>query len=175
MPTPGSKVCSASGWPMPRMNTLTLLDEPRPCAMFMFGTAPCRPSTVDACRSLICSSPKALTATGTSMMDSVRRRAVTVTSSSCVACVPAGTACCSCACTNAAGASRMPPIAMLKYLRFIGLPPPGYDATAKDAAHAAQVNEALAGCVSSLRTVGRSPRHADTRRIVLAGSPGCRF
>src|SRR5690606_31748016 len=135
MPTPGSKVCSASGWPMPRMNTLTLLAEPRPCTMLRLGTAPCRPVTSLACRLARSSSPKALTATGTSWIDSVRRRAVTVTASSvrasAGACAPASAdAACSCTgtsgaagasacCAHAAGDSRTQPIARLKCLRFI--------------------------------------------------------
>jgi hypothetical protein len=62
--TPGSKVCSASGWPMPRMNTFALNEEPRPCTMLRFGTAPWSPSTVRACMSRSSSTLNALTATG---------------------------------------------------------------------------------------------------------------
>src|SRR3546814_5892802 len=71
---------------------------------------------------------KALTATGTSWIDSTRRRAVTVTASSvrasalswvagaaaCVCCTT-GSACCA----QAAGDSRTQPIARLKSLHFI--------------------------------------------------------
>src|SRR5690606_2920353 len=69
----------------------------------------------------------AVTATGTSCRVSSRLRAVTVMESNVVAWWPAAGCCCSSACTNAAGASNAKPTAMLRYLRFIGLPPPGYD------------------------------------------------
>ena len=96
------------------MNTLTLFEEPRPCTMFMFGTEPCRPSMLVACRSFMSSSLKALTATGTSWMDSARRRAVTVTLSSVLAAEPsAGLAVwASCACAMPATSER--PMARLR-------------------------------------------------------------
>src|SRR5690606_8636174 len=131
MPTPGSKVCSASGWPMPRMNTLTLLDEPRPWTMLRFGTAPCRPPMSPAWRSLSCSSPNAVTATGTSWIDSERRRAVTSTaprvlvSAACCAAwaglmASAGSVAGAASCAQAAaGNIRTQPMARLKCLRFI--------------------------------------------------------
>src|SRR5690606_37957350 len=126
MPTPGSKVCSESGWPMPRMKTLTVFDEPRPGTMLRLGTAPCRPLTSWACRSRSCSSPNALTATGTSWIDSARRRAVTVTPSRVVAstcCPPGVDVSCSCAC---APSDAMPSTtATLRMLRFIDSLPTG--------------------------------------------------
>ncbi len=78
-----------------------------------------------ACRSLSCSSPKALTATGTSWMDSLRRRAVTVTWSSVVASVVApGAGAGALSCDHAYGAdtNSAAPTARLKCLRFMGLP-----------------------------------------------------
>src|SRR5690606_8057420 len=130
MPTPGSKVCSASGCPMPRMKTLVLLAEPRPCTMLRFGTAPCNPVTSAAWRVSRSSSLKALTATGTSWMDSARRRAVTVTESRSVAVRACGVAasgasaaCCACS----TGAPRAMTMARLRvvyrvFARFMQIP-----------------------------------------------------
>src|SRR3546814_20188394 len=172
MPTPGSKVCSASGWPMPRMKTLTLLAEPRPWTMLRLGTAPCRPVTSLACRLARSSSLKALTATGTSWIDSTRRRAVTVTASSVRASAlswVAGAAACVCCstgsacCAQAAGDSRTQPIARLKCLRFIE----SLSLKVHAARHAPQIGRkpmtTPQRAASYLRTMGRRGTSRDTR------------
>ena len=79
---------------MPRMKMLTLLDEPRPCTMFMLGTAPCRPAMSLACKSFMSCELKALIDTGTFSGSSLRRRAVTTIDSSVVGLALAGAACC---------------------------------------------------------------------------------
>src|SRR5690606_926883 len=162
MPTPGSNECSASGWPMPRMKTLMELAEPRPWTMLRFGTAPCRPSMLLAWRSRSDSSPKAVTATGTSWIDSTRRRAVTVTrsrvvaSASSVVSTAGPVASWANTCT---GASSTPATARLKYLRFIAWSP----------IWSTQVRAGRPGRASYLRPMGHPRQAPDTG--CLADSP----
>ena len=109
---------------MPRMNTLMLLEEPRPCTIFMLGTAPCKPSMLLACRSFSSFSPNAVTATGTSWIDSTRRRAVTVTVSRVLAVSPSCALACGASWAIAGTAANRdsantPWIAVLNCLRFI--------------------------------------------------------
>src|SRR5688572_11485063 len=119
------------------------------------------------------SAVNAVTATGTSCRVSSRLRAETVTVPSVVAraCGSAGAASASCA--HAAGAanaddSTMPPIATLRYLRFIASPPagtvPGWrryglpcrDANASGPCHAStQARDRRRRAASYLRTMGR--------------------